>query len=566
QSYSSQPLCCQLFDQLLIFLAMVHLEDAVYVGSDRTDQDLITAKQRASVLWLMSKAYDNNIPSNLLEPYYRDHEGQDQLKPNIVHALANAELYCLALGNIFSDQNYHSLNHHGVIMLLQRKGVYVVEPADVSLTETVLVQVAPIRMTAHMAVIEAVMALYIKEILVPDKIIQCVKKFTSVSGTDLPADPEDAIVMWINKACAKMGNKINNIKNNTSFDSNETGDVAPISIPSIQDLSDLNDGCCLALLLSFYCPDYFSWQDICLNDSLSLADSLYNLQLVLKFCEHTFPYDFYFLSLEDVLYMHSSIRQNILAFLADLFHVLEVKPAKCVKPPGLKDHKIHIPASKVKLGSNSGSSSVAAGVKSSKQITSPIPDLRNTNHTFDFSPPPSHLSSKSPFLKGISIPKKPSRKIEGQKSPVIPVQKHSPSVKANGEHRSSDVSPENEEFYECDEESPVDELPAAGIPSSSKRLDASSIPARSKIPNEKNVAETKPLENIEQDKNKCSGIIGEANVVLTSITGSPRRTVPNCSPMWSALTGIPGFHQVDTEIKKKVKSADEDVDPYKEYY
>ena len=32
------------------------------------------AKQRASVKWLLSKAYNNRIPDKLKEPYYRDHE------------------------------------------------------------------------------------------------------------------------------------------------------------------------------------------------------------------------------------------------------------------------------------------------------------------------------------------------------------------------------------------------------------------------------------------------------------------------------------------------------------
>ena len=31
----------------------------------------------------------------------------------------------------------------------------------------------------------------------------------------------------------------------------------------------------------------------------------------------------------------SSVRQNVVAFLSDLFYVLEVRPVKCVRPPGL---------------------------------------------------------------------------------------------------------------------------------------------------------------------------------------------------------------------------------------
>lgn len=66
-----------------------------------------------------------------------------------MHALANAELYCLALANIYADPNYHNLNHHGIIQVLTRKGIEINEPMDANLTETVLVQTAPIRMVIY---------------------------------------------------------------------------------------------------------------------------------------------------------------------------------------------------------------------------------------------------------------------------------------------------------------------------------------------------------------------------------------------------------------------------------
>ena len=64
----------------------------------------------------------------------------------MVHALANAELYCLALAHIYADPNYSQLNHWGVIQALARKGVYLQEPADVALTETTLIHTSPLRM------------------------------------------------------------------------------------------------------------------------------------------------------------------------------------------------------------------------------------------------------------------------------------------------------------------------------------------------------------------------------------------------------------------------------------
>lgn len=73
-------------------------------------------------------------------------QDQEYLKPSVVHALANAELYCLALAHIYADPNYSQLNHWGVIQALARKGVYVAEPSDVALTETTLIHTSPLRM------------------------------------------------------------------------------------------------------------------------------------------------------------------------------------------------------------------------------------------------------------------------------------------------------------------------------------------------------------------------------------------------------------------------------------
>lgn len=71
-----------------------------------------------------------------------------RLKPKIVHSLSNAELYCLALVNIYSDPNYNNLDHQGIIQALTRKGICLVESRDAPLTETTLVQTAPLRLAS----------------------------------------------------------------------------------------------------------------------------------------------------------------------------------------------------------------------------------------------------------------------------------------------------------------------------------------------------------------------------------------------------------------------------------
>lgn len=103
-------------------------------------------KERASILWLLSKACRKEVPDDLRNPYYKDAAGQDVLKPTIVQGLASCELYSLALSSIYEDPSYACLNHAGVIQLLMRKGVHLIEPHLSSLTETILIQNAPIRM------------------------------------------------------------------------------------------------------------------------------------------------------------------------------------------------------------------------------------------------------------------------------------------------------------------------------------------------------------------------------------------------------------------------------------
>ena len=73
-------------------------------------------------------------------------QGVEHLKPHVVHGLASGEFYCLTLANIYADPNYSQLNHSSVIQSLARKGIYVSQPGDVALTETVLIQTTPIRM------------------------------------------------------------------------------------------------------------------------------------------------------------------------------------------------------------------------------------------------------------------------------------------------------------------------------------------------------------------------------------------------------------------------------------
>ena len=61
---------------------------------------------------------------------------------------------------------------------MSRKGVFVSEPSDCALTETVLIKNNPLKMSAHMAVIEALMMLYIRELVEPARVLEAVKRFS----------------------------------------------------------------------------------------------------------------------------------------------------------------------------------------------------------------------------------------------------------------------------------------------------------------------------------------------------------------------------------------------------
>lgn len=285
------------------------------------------AKQRASVKWLLSKAYNNRVPENLREPYYVDNENQEHLKPQIVHALSNAELYCLALANIYSDPNYHNQNHCGILQALARKGVYLAEPNNTQLTETILIQNSPLKMSAHMAVIEGLMVLYAKEVVTGDRVVSAIRRFDPQAEVDVPADHEKGLLLWISHASHALIAKIQ-----TEEDAADKTRLP--ELPAAKDFQSLCDGVGLAAVVAFYCPGELNWMDIRVSKRPSVADALHNLSLVQAFCNRCLPYSIFHMQPEDVTYMRGSMKQNLVVFLADMYNVLEIHPAKCVRYPG----------------------------------------------------------------------------------------------------------------------------------------------------------------------------------------------------------------------------------------
>ncbi|XP_054006402.1 patronin isoform X7 [Hylaeus anthracinus] len=254
-------------------------------------------------------------------------EDQEHLKPQIVHALSNAELYCLALANIYSDPNYHNQNHCGILQALARKGVYLAEPNNTQLTETILIQNSPLKMSAHMAVIEGLMVLYAKEVVTGDRVVSAIRRFDPQADVDVPGDHERGLLLWISHASHALIAKIQTEEG--------AGDKTRLpELPAAKDFQSLCDGVGLAAVVAYYCPGELNWMDIRVSKRPSVADALHNLSLVHAFCNRCLPYSIFHMQPEDVTYMRGSMKQNLVVFLADMYNVLEIHPAKCVRYPG----------------------------------------------------------------------------------------------------------------------------------------------------------------------------------------------------------------------------------------
>uniref|UniRef100_A0A0K8SS01 Short spindle protein 4 n=1 Tax=Lygus hesperus TaxID=30085 RepID=A0A0K8SS01_LYGHE len=326
------------------------------------------AKQRATVKWMLSKAFNNRVPENLQEPFYRNHEDQEHLKPQLVHLLANAELYCMALSNIYSDPNYNNLNHWGVLQALARKGDYISDP---HITETVLIQTTPLKMSAHQVVMQAVMTLYAKEVATPEFVYAAVKRLLpSGVSVDPPQDYENALLFWINQVTSAL---------KTRSDQEDSGHKCP-EFPKANSLQDLCDGSSLAALVSFYCPEELHWSSIVVSQLPNVSDCVRNLSLVSEFCSKALPANIFHMAPEDIYYMRGSMKHNLVVFLADLFNMLEIHPAPCVTLNSAMRNMVNAE------GRNS------QGVphkRSLPQAVSAIPDLRsgiNSPSSFSGSP------------------------------------------------------------------------------------------------------------------------------------------------------------------------------------
>ncbi|KAM9326299.1 calmodulin-regulated spectrin-associated protein 2 [Gastrophryne carolinensis] len=319
--------------------------------------DFNRAKVASNLAWLVAKAYGaENVPLELKEPFYTDQYDQEHMKPPVVNLLLSADLYCRAGSLILkSDTAKPLLGHDAVIQALAQRGLYVTDREKL-VTERDL-RKKPIQMSAHLAMIDTLMMAYTVEMVSIEKVIACVHKYSPFFQTaDLPYDIEDAVMYWINKVNGHLKGILEkeqrvteqqNVELNTTQKSSSKWfwKLVPARyrkeqslykqlpcIPLMENLlKDGTDGCAVAALIHFYCPDVIRLEDICFKESMSLADSLYNLQLIQEFCQKYLNGCCHF-SLEDMLYASSAVKANYLVFMAELFWWFEVVKPSFVQP------------------------------------------------------------------------------------------------------------------------------------------------------------------------------------------------------------------------------------------
>ncbi|XP_055007985.1 calmodulin-regulated spectrin-associated protein 2 [Boleophthalmus pectinirostris] len=312
--------------------------------------DFTRAKISCSLTWLVAKAFGSDaVPEELVEPFYRDQYNQEHLKPPVACLLQSAELYCRAGSLILrSDAVKPLLGHNAIIQALAQKGLYVTDQ-DRLVTERDLTS-TPIHMSSHLALIDTLMMAYTVEMVSVERVMSCINRFSAAEPflcdghvQELLYDTEDAIITWINKVNEHLRDILveeHKLKE-AAFQDNtqkaryrrELSQQRSVPVLPLVDnlLKDNTDGCTLTALLHFYCPQAVRLEDICLKETMSLADSLYNLQLVQDFCTNNLNHCCHF-SLEDMLYAHASIKSNYLVFMAELFWWFEVVKPSFVQP------------------------------------------------------------------------------------------------------------------------------------------------------------------------------------------------------------------------------------------
>ncbi|XP_061749359.1 calmodulin-regulated spectrin-associated protein 1-B-like isoform X2 [Nerophis ophidion] len=326
--------------------------------------DSARAKIAANLRWLFAKAYGiDHIPEDLRDPFYTDQYDQEHIKPPVIRLLLSCELYCRVCALILKTEQAASLkSHHSVIQSLDRKGIYVVDSDEQAVTDEDLACL-PIKMSAHVPMIDSLMMAYTVEMISIEKVVASVERFSTFNPSkELPFDMEDAMVFWINKVNTKIREiteKEHKVKHHLlespshqKSPSKWYWKLVPVRyrrehasgrhlpfFPLLEDLMrDVCDGAALLSVVHYYCPDLMKLEDICLKEVPSIADRLYNIQLLREFANEYLNKSFY-LTTEDILYSPLVLKHNVMVFIAELFWWFETVKPEFVLPRDLQESK-----------------------------------------------------------------------------------------------------------------------------------------------------------------------------------------------------------------------------------
>lgn len=327
--------------------------------------DCTKAKICASVGWLLAKSYGDaeNVPVELRDPFYCDQYEQEHLKPPVTRLLLSSELYCRTYSLLLGSAGVEAppKDNSALLQLLAKRGV-APEDQDTPVTDADL-RHKPIKMSAHLAVMDALMAVGAMETVTAVKTCGAAELLGGASGW------EKALLHWVNGLNQKLRDRTEGSQNDPSQASPKPQPVQPSIryrkdkmqsiqkpiFPVVNEVKDLSNGCAVAAVIHYYCPGLLRLEDVCMKESMAAADSLYNLQFIREFCDSCLksccP-----LALEDMLYTPQELKFNLLSFLSELLNWFEVRRPEFVQPIDTTDDST--PVTPTSLSGNSGSPSI----------------------------------------------------------------------------------------------------------------------------------------------------------------------------------------------------------------
>ncbi|XP_039713980.1 calmodulin-regulated spectrin-associated protein 3 isoform X7 [Pteropus medius] len=301
--------------------------------------DFSRAKAAASLAWVLRAAFGGaeHVPSELWEPFYTDQYAQEHVKPPVTRLLLSAELYCRAWRQAL-PQLETPPSPAALLALLARRGTVPSLP-ERPVQEADL-RHQPILMGAHLAVIDALMVVFAFEWT------------KTLPGPLALASLEHKLLFWVDTTIRRLQEKTEQEAAQRASPSAPADGVAPAQpsiryrkdravarrapcFPTVTGLQDLASGAALAATIHCYCPQLLRLE-VCLKDPMSVADSLYNLQLVQDFCASRLPRGCP-LSLEDLLYVPPPLKINLVVLLAEMFMCFEVLKPDFVQAKDLPD-------------------------------------------------------------------------------------------------------------------------------------------------------------------------------------------------------------------------------------